>query len=497
MGFNLENMKKIIFILVIGLTNACDTLDQIPVSIIAESNFYRNGADAESAVLGIYDRFQGHVTDINGYIGPAILKTDEADAVRGGNFNSYEQFTETSNTNPVITNWNELYATIARANDVLENVPNITDPNLSEGARNRVLGEAYFFRGFCHYLLTRRYGKIPIVTESFQSLEQDYQPNRDEVAQVYEQIISDLSEAKNLLPGNVDNKARVSRWTAAGILAKVYLQRNTDGDKDNALDELTEITNSQEYSLVPAASYSDLFAAGAQNTVETIWELSYRPEGIEDANMDNEFVVSQNFRIEPSIRIINAFKADSALVVGSGKDEVRMAAALERHYPLIVDGTCRAACDSRNKYFINKYTKDDWKVLEGRAQLHPNVIILRLADVMLLRAELLNEMGNTSEAKAILNEIRDRVNLPPTTAVGQDDVRLAVENERFLELAFEAHRYWDLLRTNRLIEVLQEEGRIGGSVSGTSLPNPNRFIWPLPQAEMDQNPNILPQNPGY
>jgi hypothetical protein len=159
-------MKKIIFVLIAGLviTNACDTLDQIPVSIIAESNFYRNGADAESAILGVYDRFQGHVSDINGYIGPAILKTDEADPVRGGNFNSYDQFTETSNTNPVNTNWGELYATISRANDVLENVPGIADVSFTTSERNRVLGEAYFFRAFCHYLLVRRYGKVPIVT---------------------------------------------------------------------------------------------------------------------------------------------------------------------------------------------------------------------------------------------------------------------------------------------------------------------------------------------
>jgi hypothetical protein len=110
----------------------------------------------------------------------------------------------------------------------------------------------------------------------------------------------------------------VSKWAAAGILGKVYLQRNAAGDQDKALNELTEIINSQEYSLVPAEGYSSLFTPGAQNTVETIWELSYRPEGIENANMDNEFVVSQNFRIEPSMRIINAL---GRFCIGSGKWE--------------------------------------------------------------------------------------------------------------------------------------------------------------------------------
>ncbi|NJN26615.1 MAG: RagB/SusD family nutrient uptake outer membrane protein [Cyclobacteriaceae bacterium] len=483
-------MKSLKILIIAGVFSiaACDTLEQLPVSIISESNFYQNESDAEAAILGVYDRLQGFIS--NNFIIPISARADETDVIRGGNWTRDESFSTTSNDGHVRNTWDDLYAAIGRANDVLANVPGILDDNFTDEEKNKILGEAYFIRGFAHFHLVIRFGKVPYISEAFISPNQDYQPARDDIATVYANIIEDLKMAKQLMPADPSLKVRANKWAAAGMLAKVYMQRNNTGDRDLALTEINEVLNSQGYSLLPSSNYSDLFRPDRQKTVETIFELSYGPAGLDDAAFDNEFVSTQNFRLQPEMKIINAFKADSALVVESGKEEVRMAAALEFYYPIFNEsGTCILACNPRNEYFIDKFTKDDWKKTSERAQLHPSVIILRLADLILLKAEILNEKDDLAGARTLLNEIRERVNLPETTATNKDEMRLAIENERYLELAFEGHRYWDLIRTNRAVEVIKNKGQF--------VPTQEKLLWPVPQADIDQNPNLLPQNQGY
>lgn len=473
-----ENMNEIYKLLLAGavLLGACDPLEQIPVSIISENNFYRTGADAEAAIIGVYDGLQNYAS--NNMVLPPTIMGDEADAVRGGNFTRTETFAVTPTDGHIRNTWEDIYQAIGRANDVLEKVPTITDSNFSEASRNRILGEARFIRGFMYLHLVRRFGKVPVVTEAFSSPDQDYQPPRDEVDVVFNQVITDLQEAKNLLPATVSpNKTRASKWAAAGILAKAYLDRNAEGDKEKALAEINEIIASNAYSLVSAADYDQLFLTGAQNTSESIFEVGFGPAGLEGSAYDHEYVPGQNFRVEPSQKIVNAFKADSALIVQNGKTEVRMAAALEWH-------PTRA-----RRYYIDKYSKAHYTVTAGRIQASTNVIVLRLADILLLKAELENEANRTPQAIDLLNQIRNRVNLPNTKASTQAEVRLAIEDERFKELAFEGHRYYDLLRTGRAMEVINNKG--------TRLTDLARAIWPIPQFDIDQNPSLLPQNPGY
>ena len=143
----------------------------------------------------------------------------------------------------------------------------------------------------------------------------------------------------------------------------------------------------------------------------------------------------------------------------------------------------------QNNYpFLNKY----------RHFVSPsdqNYIFLRLADIILLKAEALNELGDTPGAGDLVDQIRDRVDLPPTTADTYDEMRLAIEKERRLELAFEGHRWFDLKRTGRAIEVINAVEDGNGVSLGYNL-TPERLIWPVPQSELDKNVN-LSQNPGY
>jgi hypothetical protein len=120
---------------------------------------------------------------------------------------------------------------------------------------------------------------------------------------------------------------------------------------------------------------------------------------------------------------------------------------------------------------------------------------MRLADILLLKAEALNELGDIPGAAALVNEIRNRALLPNTTASNQESMRLAVERERRLELAFESHRWFDLKRTGRVITVINNAVGSNGNPVGYNLTQ-NRLLWPIPQSELDKNTK-LKQNPGY
>jgi hypothetical protein len=144
----------------------------------------------------------------------------------------------------------------------------------------------------------------------------------------------------------------------------------------------------------------------------------------------------------------------------------------------------------QNNYpFINKYRLDETPSPQ-------NYIFIRLADILLLKAEALNELGDIAGAASLVNQIRSRVNLSNTTAATLDAMRLAIAKERRLELAFEGHRWFDLKRTGRAIEVMNNaKGPDGLTPLGYNL-TPNRLIWPIPQAEMDKSSKLV-QNDGY
>lgn len=435
-------------------------LELKPISAIVADNFWKTAGDAEAGLMSAYSAMQNSMSD-NFVIVPNVL-ADDTRAASGGNFTRHEGFVATSVHGNILNLWTNVYEGIHGANDVLANVPAITDPALQ---KDRVLGEAYFIRGWAFFQLTRLFGKIPLPLQPSKSSATDFQIKRSELADVYKQIIADLLEAEKLLPAAQPNRARAAKAAARAWLAKVYLQRNATGDYALALAECEEIMADAQYRLVPGANFADLFTPGKQNTSETIFEASFRPSlATEGHGLDREFVpyAGAGFRVRPHQKIVDAFKASTG--------DLRAAATLGRY---------------NNFDYIRKYEQAP-PTTTNRGTQAANIVYLRLADVILLRAECLNELGRTAEAIPLLNQIRARAGLAPTTATTQPQVKLAIEDERFLELAFEQHRWYDLLRWKKAV----------GTVPNLTAANADRVLWPIPARELDLNPN-LDQNPGY
>ena len=177
----------------------------------------------------------------------------------------------------------------------------------------------------------------------------------------------------------------------------------------------------------------------------------------------------------PSNDLVKAFDDEGDVIRKNSSIIFLESGFPDPHYPI------------NNYPFINKYR-------QFSSPSPQNYIFLRLADIILLKAEAMNELGDVSGAAALVNQIRNRAQLGDTPASNQADMRLAIEKERRLELAFEGIRWFDLKRTGRAIEVINNAKDENGQILYNLTEN--RLVWPVPQAELDRN-NKLVQNPGY
>ncbi|WP_020531275.1 RagB/SusD family nutrient uptake outer membrane protein [Flexithrix dorotheae] len=447
-------MKKIIKNIVAGilgamLLNAC-VLEQEPISQITKDNFYRNANDAEAAINACYDGLQSYRANHYTLLSTGVM-SDEMIATRGGNFTRHQNFEPNLDQGNVGDIWRGGFFGINRCNDVMENVPGITDGALD---KDRILGEAYFIRAFLYYDLHMLYGNLPIITEENRTIETVTSITRSPVAEVQAFIIEDLMKSESMLGEASENKTRLNKWAAKSLLAKVYLTRRESGDFEKAADLTNEIIQNGGYSLLPAEVLGNLFQAGKQGTEETIFEIYFDGIAMNGNGISNQTVPGGTYRVLPEQPIIDLYEAENDTVRGK----------------VAIDST------ELGEIFINKYVQVDGD--------DPNIVVFRLADIILLRAEALNELGQTNEAKVLVNQIRERALLPPTTATSQEELRDAIAKERSLELSFENQRWYDLRRTGKAVSTIPE------------LTTPDREIWPVPLREVQLNGN-LGQNPSY
>ncbi|PTR01509.1 SusD-like starch-binding protein associating with outer membrane [Mucilaginibacter yixingensis] len=467
-------MKKISITLLIAafLFNSCTkVLDQVPQDKITEQNFYKSSGDAEAAAVGIYDAAQALSTQ-------APVAFDAASDLATAqliNFSPFSQHGITVDNATVALYWQNNYVGIGRCNDVLKNVPGIDANLFIAGQKERILGEAYFMRAYFYFNLLKAFGGVPLVTVPYSSFNDDFTIARSSSDQTYDQIIADLKLAETNLPvsypNNVDTRGRATQGGAKALMAKVYLARK---DYTNAAAKALEVMNNTTYTLVSGQTgYTNMFNPASKNSTESIFEIQYVSSSSEGNGTYSYYVPTpapagtqgSSYQIVPTSKIINAFETG----------DIRKAVSITMS-PATIPVP-----------FVGKYIR----LTSG---LDANIIVMRLADIILVRAEALNELGQTADATAALNIIRRRAfGLPLTTTSVRDfpsandvannyDLRLAIENERMKELCFEGHRFHDLVRTGRAAAVL-----------GITT---NQTLWPIPLRETGRNPK-LQQNPGY
>lgn len=351
--------------------------------------------------------------------------------------------------------WNAAYKYIYASNLIVENATASTQ--LTAPVKNSVVGQALFIRAFCYFHLMNLFGDVPLATTS------DYRVNavlpRTAKSNVMAQVIDDLVKAQNLLLTTYPSteRVKVNKWTAAALLARVYLYKQ---DFANAEIQATNVINSGMYTL--ETNLSNVFLKASN---EAIWQL--RPVNPVYNSYEGNAILPATTSSTPTYLIttglLNAFEAGDAR---------RTAWVQSRSFA------------SQTVYYPYKY-----KVYGSSAPLTEYYMMFRLAEQYLIRAEARTMQSNISGAQSDINKIRNRAGLGNTIANDQTTLLNAIGQERRIELLAEwGHRWYDLKRTQRANTIL-------GALKPTTWQSTD-VLWPIPQSQINLNP-FLTQNPGY
>jgi hypothetical protein len=373
------------------------------------------------------------------------LPTDNAQHVgSNNNLNAFSSHTLTT-VNPIIESiWYLSYEIINKANWLLSQIYNIQD--ITNEERNIISGKANFLRAFAYLILVEKFGGVPIYDDPWDELQY---PARNSKSEVYSFIEMDLWNAIHYLPSTGTDNTKITSYAARGLLCRAYLD---NGNWYTLHDSSQVIINSGIYSL--SGSYDQVFTGSPAS--EVIWKL--------------DFSTAEKNRFAHY-----TFPADSG-----GIKEVTARQNLADAFQTNDNRKATTLATVGTDHIIYKYRNP----VSGDYDLP----VIRYSEILLMYADALNELGDVASAYNPLNQVHSRAGLTNyPNGFSQSEIRSLILLERRLELAFEGHRWNDLVRTGTAQTVL---GNLG-----ISIPD-NRLGWPIPQSAINSNPNLY-QNPGY
>ncbi|WP_416448511.1 RagB/SusD family nutrient uptake outer membrane protein [Leeuwenhoekiella sp. A2] len=426
-------------------------------------------------ITGVYGRH----TDFSyafAYLGITEIISDNADkgsspTDTGTDKHLLDGLTYTSTSPSFRDMWTQWYKTIGRATLAIEYTEDYEPIN--ESLRQRLIGEAKFLRALNYFWLVRGFGDVPIQEVNL--------VDRAPVSEVYAYIEQDLIDAAASLPAKGDyavaDIGRATRGAAQGLLAKVYLYEKK---WQQAADMANTVINSGDYALEP--DYATVWRASTENGPESLFELQARGEII--AHGIQQYSQTQGARgpsgwgwgfNTPSEDLLNAFN--------EAGDTVRRDATIIFAGETLFDGREVSSSVENPRYNEKAYSSAN----PGAGESDKNIRILRYAEILLIEAEALNELGQSAAALGPLNLVRERVNLSDITTTDQGALRQMIWNERRLELAFEHDRWFDLIRTGQAESVMTALGLPFGE---------KNKLFPIPNDQLIQTPEMT-QNPGW
>jgi hypothetical protein len=472
----------IISLFLIGLTfTSCDKdyLSPSPTAAVGADAYYSTDAQLETGVINMYDGIQGvnilADTDVNKNHSIQFefflteMRSDNTKTKSSeGEPAQFESYTVEANNGIVIDYYRSFYNIIYRANTVLENLKVANAGNAA-----KFEGEARFVRAYAYFNLVRLFGDIPLIDRVIAPLEKDVQFTRVSSANVYDLIVSDLTAAASLLDDTY--KTRASKSAAQALLAKVHL---TLGNNSEA-KALCESVMGAGFSLEP--EFKDVFYSEGNN--EVIFAVGYASDNSNDSqNFSAEWLNAVgrssgvNYVTDEAVAILDE-KGGNRTLFSYRQDALQPQFNQVAKY--LTDGDATLGLD--------KLSNDPW--LAGN-----DWIVIRYADVLLMHVEATINTGSGASttdpaALASFQAVRDRAGLTdPVASVTKEELL----DERRVELAFENHRFFDLVRFGVATDVLSQFAAANGNTfSGTDL------LLPIPQREINLSNGLLTQNPGY
>ncbi|WP_156305546.1 RagB/SusD family nutrient uptake outer membrane protein [Sphingobacterium endophyticum] len=454
-----KSFKYIIGILALSLSiSSCsDMLDKEPISNFSGQGFYKSASDAQAGVNGIYNSLQSLFRTNFAYWGEG--RADNVTTRHSGDPFALQQ----NSLTPIINSarWENFYTLISRANYAIKYIPTVFESDDS-ALSNQLLGQARGLRGLAYFYLVRIWGDVPLILEPYESVDQELFVNRNTQAEVLKQAQEDLLFAAENCADSYNgdrNRVFLTKGAANAFLTQLAMWQKQYQD---AVSYAEKVMDESQYSLVSINDWNSIFNKGASS--ESIFEIGY-----------NE--VQTN-----SLRVLYALGSDADYVPSN-----KFIASIE-------EGDLRKSLI----YDVKEVQpRKVWKFFgvgfndESADPSSNNIVLTRLADIMLLKAEAHAQLNQNEEALTLLNSIRKRAGLSTVDLEAAKnlytDLPSAILHERSIELCFEGHRWFDLVRTDKAISTMKP-------ING--LTDIRNLVWPLHENALLRNPK-LQQNEFY
>ena len=513
------NLLKCIPLVLLVFMVGCDK--EVPVENTNALNpeiFFESLTQVEAAVNASYNQFQV-LYQRNGYILQDAI-SDEVLSSGDPNYAPFNRFEFNPTLENIAQYWTSCFNGVGACNFVIGNeermrtTADLPSSDYTQSDVDNALGQAYYLRALYYYHLVKRFGGVPLKVELEEATVDSPRATVDEI---YAQIIADLQLSTQLtFPKGTSVTGRVTREAAFAMLGKVYLHREMYTEAQQAFNNVTN------HSLLPLENYADNFNASGEYNDESMFEIGYQvasgvgtdserwaQTGIGTSEItfrSQDYTGWANAR--PSNKIIQEFEDDDprlefAILVDNENTFYGPDFSLEFPCP---------GCVGAPAWYKFSQLYDETNVSENSGV---NVRIMRYADVVLMRAEVELNLGNTQGAIDLLNEIRDRAEMPRYGTATMDargfqvntpdQIFEAIVHERFVELSGEQQRFDDLVRWNLDSQELSFFPDANFDNPDESLrnvrvydPNVHR-VMPIPQNEIDANTALTEadQNPGY
>lgn len=470
---------------------------------MTSGNYWRNKSDAESGMAAVYS--QMYFGDE--YSFPEVKWPVEAyrqdDVVMGSDAQNYpnwiqlRDFTFTNGNSQFTSYWWYYYHGISFANQVMTKVGAMTDAQIDAKDRTEIVAEARFMRAFYHMQLLLNWEKI-VNRDVYITSSGELDKAMSERPDSWNFIVDDLQKAGADLPQKrpADNLGRATSGSAYAYLGFAYLTMASEQPekKTEYLNEaLKAFDNVKGYEL--ESNFLSMFNGTNKNCKESIFEIQFSMSSVSGAwyrTYLHKWIGTSAFggwdEIAPSQALMNEFKKEGKL--NNGMYDARLYESVYFNDPYFNDGTGKVY-DYDFKDWVKDPEERD-RVLQFRKFMPPtkaalsqkhtdvNIPLMRYANVLLMKAEALNDLGRTGEAIPLINDVR-RVhgNMPAMTGTTQAEVQAQIEHERMIEFPMENLRWYDLRRWGKTAEAMAAIGRTGFDKS--------KLFYPTPQTELNSN----------
>ncbi|OXB21845.1 RagB/SusD family nutrient uptake outer membrane protein [Flavobacterium tructae] len=499
-------MKKIFLLLsTIGLfsvTSCSDYLEQQSPDELTSENFWRNKADAESALAATYGQLE---CATNEWTFAEIKWPVEAyredinelgsDALNYQNWVELSTFTYTNGNSQFTSYWRINYRGISNANQVIDKLPKVPASTITEGDRKQIEAEARFLRAYYHMKLLLNWDKI-YVRDKYVTKESDLNVPLSTRPEAWDFITKEFKAVADILPAKQtsDKTGRATSGAANSYLGFAYLTRAYEetAQKQAFLNEaLTALNKVQGYELVK--DYVSMFDGTVKNSKESIFELQFSETTANGAfyrNALHYWMAAGELggwdEILPSPMLVNEFKKEGKIAT-TGNYDTRFYSTIffkdayfnDASNPLVLGTTYDEKFEGKDKPVYRRYIPSTQEKMNQEFTAI-NIPLMRYANVLLMQAEALNELGRTGEAIPYINKVRERADMPAMTGTTAAAVKAQIEHERIIEFPLENYRFYDLRRWGKTKAALDAVGRSGFDAAK------NNF-YPIPLTELQTN----------